>query len=560
MLRQRGRRWTSPVLLHVHTQKGRGCEYAVEDPCRFHSPAAAHGQRAAWSEFPTPARPTVDGGLRRAAAGAPRRRTTASCAITAAMPDGTGLAALPRRASRPVHRRRHQRVARRGHGRRAGQGGPAAGRGRLLHLHAAGLRPGLPGGLPPEPAGACSAWTAPGWSAPTGPCTTASWTSPSCGRCRAWSLMAPGRRGGAGRGAGAGAVAGRPVRHPLPARRWRPPSLAGRVPAVRARPGPRCSAQGPDGTFLCYGAMVETALAAADTAAPSEGLDVAVVNARFAKPLDEALIGRLLAAAASRCVDLEDHALAGGFGSAVLELAGRARLADGQRPPAGPARPLHRPRQPSRATRRGRPGRHRPGQGRSGIGEGTGRGGRGRDAERAKTMATERVIVLCGSSPAISADRVETILVKLRQLADVVDVSEARQGGPIAPAPPTWRWSWAATARSSGRPAGRPEERAVAARPPCRRRRGRWVPLAGLADVNHVRELAKLDQDRLHRRRRWPANFHRTMTRWLPWFWPFRRHGLVPAASCFTNSRAVFRRSASRWASAICSDRPASAM
>ena len=29
-----------PVLLHVHTQKGRGCQYAVEDPCRFHSPSA----------------------------------------------------------------------------------------------------------------------------------------------------------------------------------------------------------------------------------------------------------------------------------------------------------------------------------------------------------------------------------------------------------------------------------------------------------------------------------------------------------------------------------------
>ncbi|HAU38933.1 MAG TPA: 1-deoxy-D-xylulose-5-phosphate synthase, partial [Phycisphaerales bacterium] len=25
-----------PVILHVHTQKGRGCQYAVEDPCRFH--------------------------------------------------------------------------------------------------------------------------------------------------------------------------------------------------------------------------------------------------------------------------------------------------------------------------------------------------------------------------------------------------------------------------------------------------------------------------------------------------------------------------------------------
>ena len=34
------RELSGPLLVHVHTQKGRGCDYAVEDPCRFHSPAA----------------------------------------------------------------------------------------------------------------------------------------------------------------------------------------------------------------------------------------------------------------------------------------------------------------------------------------------------------------------------------------------------------------------------------------------------------------------------------------------------------------------------------------
>ncbi len=52
------------------------------------------------------------------------------------------------------------------------------------------------------------------------------------------------------------------------------------------------------------------------------GLSVAVVDARFAKPLDRALLEDV----ARRCghlVTLEDHLLAGGFGSAVLqELAG----------------------------------------------------------------------------------------------------------------------------------------------------------------------------------------------------------------------------------------------
>jgi 1-deoxy-D-xylulose-5-phosphate synthase len=50
----------------------------------------------------------------------------------------------------------------------------------------------------------------------------------------------------------------------------------------------------------------------------SEGQSVAVINARFAKPVDAACIAKY----AKRCgllVTMEDHVLAGGFGSAVLE-------------------------------------------------------------------------------------------------------------------------------------------------------------------------------------------------------------------------------------------------
>ena len=49
------------------------------------------------------------------------------------------------------------------------------------------------------------------------------------------------------------------------------------------------------------------------------GIHVAVVNARWAKPLDEDLIVRL-AVGTRRIVTVEDHMVAGGFGSAVLEL------------------------------------------------------------------------------------------------------------------------------------------------------------------------------------------------------------------------------------------------
>ena len=49
-----------------------------------------------------------------------------------------------------------------------------------------------------------------------------------------------------------------------------------------------------------------------------EGVSVAVVNPRFAKPVDRDCIG-LYGERCSVVVTMEDHVLAGGFGSAVLE-------------------------------------------------------------------------------------------------------------------------------------------------------------------------------------------------------------------------------------------------
>ncbi len=57
----------------------------------------------------------------------------------------------------------------------------------------------------------------------------------------------------------------------------------------------------------------------------AEGHSVAIINARFAKPVDAACIAQY----AGRCellVTMEDHVLAGGFGSAVLEALNEAEL------------------------------------------------------------------------------------------------------------------------------------------------------------------------------------------------------------------------------------------
>ena len=73
-----------------------------------------------------------------------------------------------------------------------------------------------------------------------------------------------------------------------------------------------------DCVILAYGTAVASAEQAAKELAQQD-IHVAVVNARWAKPLDEVLITRL-AKETQRIVTVEDHVVAGGFGSAVLEL------------------------------------------------------------------------------------------------------------------------------------------------------------------------------------------------------------------------------------------------
>ncbi len=74
---------------------------------------------------------------------------------------------------------------------------------------------------------------------------------------------------------------------------------------------------GKDVVLLASGVMAAPCLAASDLLA-RHGIRAGVVNARFIKPLDEQLIRRL-ARDVGVIVTVEDNLLAGGFGSAVLE-------------------------------------------------------------------------------------------------------------------------------------------------------------------------------------------------------------------------------------------------
>ncbi len=66
------------------------------------------------------------------------------------------------------------------------------------------------------------------------------------------------------------------------------------------------------------GSVLAEALAAAERLA-DKNIDVTVINARFAKPVDEDIVALVMEG--THIITVEDHTLAGGFGSAVLEAA-----------------------------------------------------------------------------------------------------------------------------------------------------------------------------------------------------------------------------------------------
>ena len=84
---------------------------------------------------------------------------------------------------------------------------------------------------------------------------------------------------------------------------------------------------GRDGLVWAIGTMASEALRAAERLASETGLDLTVVNARFVKPLDTELLAAQIRPG-SRLMTVEENALAGGFGSAVEETVMALRVPD----------------------------------------------------------------------------------------------------------------------------------------------------------------------------------------------------------------------------------------
>ncbi|MCL5779965.1 MAG: 1-deoxy-D-xylulose-5-phosphate synthase [Firmicutes bacterium] len=84
--------------------------------------------------------------------------------------------------------------------------------------------------------------------------------------------------------------------------------------------------EGSDVLLIAIGNMVRETLKAAQSLS-AQGIEAAVINARYVKPLDEELILDY-ARRTKNAVTIEEHVLMGGFGTAVLELFEAAGLTD----------------------------------------------------------------------------------------------------------------------------------------------------------------------------------------------------------------------------------------
>lgn len=314
-----------PVLLHVHTQKGRGAQYAVEDPCRFHSPSAYRIEdgKAIFEKAGRPSWTSVFGQALLEAG----QRDSRVVAITAAMPDGTGLVKF--REAFP--------------GRYVDVGiGESHGVAMAAGLAKAGMRPvvavystfmqrafdqifqevclqDLPVLLCMDRAGLVGSDGA----------VHHGFADIAFLRCLPrMVLMAPADAAEMKAAMDFALSINSPtaIRYP---RDEAPVDLALPCPPFELAKGRvvRAGGSAPEGqlssaacgVFVCLGTMVETAMEAADALATA-GVEIAVINARFAKPLDVTLISRAIAMG-KPVITLEDHAAIGGFGSAVLEMA-----------------------------------------------------------------------------------------------------------------------------------------------------------------------------------------------------------------------------------------------
>ena len=309
---------TQPVLLHVHTEKGRGCAWAADDPCAYHSPGrlkidgdsviAVKSDRKSWTSA------LADAVIKLA------QQDARIYALTAAMPDGTGLAkvrgVLPGRVlDCGIAESCTVDVA---------AGMARAGLRPLVCIYSTFLQRAfdqvfqevvlqrLPVGFCLDRAGLVGG---------DGAVHHGYLDIAYLRNFQGLVLMAPADEPELEQALRLGLKLDGPwaVRYP---RDTVPDSFGDAPPFFLGKCRVMC--EGPDATILAYGGEVALALEAARRLA-AEDIFVSVVNARFAKPIDEDMVTTAVTRGVP-VVTAEDHCVTGGFGSAVLETANRLAL------------------------------------------------------------------------------------------------------------------------------------------------------------------------------------------------------------------------------------------
>lgn len=313
-----------PIMLHVQTEKGRGFGPASENPCAFHSPPSfkVNGQTA---EIPEPLGHTFTDAFAQALIAA-MCADDKVVALTAAMPDGTGLV--------EVRQQFPQRVIDVGIAESAAVD-IAAGMAKM------GMKPvvaiystfiqrsfdqifqevslqNLPVVFCLDRAGLVGSDGA----VHHGFCDIA-FLRP----LPHMVLLAPMDQAELAAALHWALASGKPCVLRYPRDIVPPDATIKQFPAVPYELGKgRWLRKGRDVNVLAYGSVAYQALLAVE-GLERENIQIGVIDARFAKPIDEAILRECLADNSSApLITLEDHALAGGFGSAVLELAADLHL------------------------------------------------------------------------------------------------------------------------------------------------------------------------------------------------------------------------------------------
>jgi 1-deoxy-D-xylulose-5-phosphate synthase len=317
-----------PVLLHVKTRKGQGYEIAAAEPTKFHSPAA----------FSVQGNPLVQNGCRVEIAKSGRSWTTAFAdamielaksdprvyALTAAMPDGTGLSkfeqAIPQRYIDTGICESHLTAMAAGIA-KSGQRPFAAIYSTFMQrafdqVWQEVVLNNLPVAFCMDRAG----FVGDDGAVHHGFCDLA-FLRPLPGIV----LGAPSDEAELKRALRMqlGLNVASAIRYPrdnVPAEDFESqvePELAEQARTAWTPGVSRTLRRGTDLTLIAYGSLVQNALAAAEMLA-EEAVSVEVIDARFCKPLDAEMLQRVLRPG-HLVLTIEDHSVLNGFGTAVAE-------------------------------------------------------------------------------------------------------------------------------------------------------------------------------------------------------------------------------------------------